>query len=135
MKIAIACDHGALALKNTLIAHLTNNTGADGHHVGVVMLTGHTGGHHIAQQRAADALDLVGGDGNTDAGGAKDDALVTFAACYGLGGRSGKVGIVAAIQSISAEVDDFVTLLFQVGNHQILQFQCAVIATNRNFHK
>ena len=24
MKIAIACDHGALALKNTLIAHLTN---------------------------------------------------------------------------------------------------------------
>ena len=24
MKISIACDHGALALKNTLIAHLTN---------------------------------------------------------------------------------------------------------------
>ena len=58
---------------------LAHNTGADGHHVGVVVQTGHLGGPDIAQQSAADAVHLVGGDGNADAGGAQHDALLAFA--------------------------------------------------------
>ena len=32
--------------------HLTHHTGADRHHVGVIVLPGHPGGHHIAKQGA-----------------------------------------------------------------------------------
>ena len=65
--------------------HLAHNSSAQSHDVGVVVLTGHTGGHDIGQQSAADALDLVGGDGNADAGGAQDDALLAFAGGNSLG--------------------------------------------------
>ena len=82
--------------------NFTGHTGTQCHHIGVVVQTGQLCGLNIAQQRAADALDLVGSDGNADAGGAKDDAAVTFTACNCFCGSGGKNGIVTGIQSMGS---------------------------------
>ena len=76
-----------------------NHAGTDGQNVGVVVLSRQAGGHQVGDQCATDTLDLVGGDGDADAGGAADDTAVAFAGSNCLGRRSGKIGIVTTYRA------------------------------------
>ena len=130
MKISIACDHGAFEMKEAVKAHLNGQ----GHDIGVVVEPGHLGGPGLVQQSAANALDLVSGDGSADAGGAEHDALLALAGRDSLGGGGDHVGVVAAGEAVAAEVHDLMALLLQVGLDGLLHLECAVIAGNGNFH-
>ena len=83
---------------------------------------------------AADALDLIGGDGHANAGGAKDDALVALAVCHAAGSGSGKFGVVTGVGGIGAEVLHFKALALQMGNQLVLQRQSAMVTANCDFH-
>lgn len=61
-------------------------------------------------QAAADALDLVGGDGLAVAGAAQDDAALVVAAGDGFRGRADEVGVVAGLGGPGPEVMDGVAL-------------------------
>ena len=103
----------------------TGDECTQGHHVGVVVLAGQPCAHQVMQQGAANPGNLVGCDGNADAGGAKDDAPVTFPVGDSPGSSSGKVGIIAGIQCIGAEVGHLMALLLQMDNNGIFQRQSA----------
>ena len=127
----LGADPGVDDLQSQILA---DHTGTQSHDVGVVVQAGHLGGPGLVQQSAADTVDLVGGDGSADAGGAQDDALLALAAGDSLGSGGDHVGIVAAGQGVAAKVDDLVTLSSQVRLHIILQVECAVITCDGNFH-
>ena len=114
--------------------HLARDAGANGHHVGVVMFACQAGRHQVAEQRAADSLDLVGGDGDADAGRAGEDAHVTFAGGNSFRRRRGKVGIVAAGLVEAAKILDLIALFRQMGFDGFLQVVCAVVAGKSDFH-
>ena len=104
--------------------------GAHGQHVGVVVPAGELGGQGVAAQGAADALDLVGGDGDADAGGADDDALLTLAGGHGLGGGLAEGGVVAALGAVGAEVLTGDALGGQIGLDVLLQGIPAVVRSD-----
>lgn len=107
--------------------HGGRDGGAQGHHIGVVVLPGQARAHVVVEQGAADALHFVGGDGDADARGAADDAGFTFPGshCPGRGGP--KVGIVAAVLGVGAEILADQPLPFQMGFDRFLELQCAVV--------
>ena len=107
--------------------HFARHGCAEGHHVGVVVLAGESCGHGIIEQRAADALDLVGRDGHADARRAADDAAVAFAAGDGLRGRAREVGVVAAVLGVAAEILVGKPTLVQMRHDSLLEVQCAVV--------
>ena len=103
------------------------------HHVGVVVQTGHFCRPGVGQQGAADAVDLIGGDGYADAGGTQHNAPLAFPAGNRPGGRSGKVGVIAAFRGIGAEVPDLMPLLFQMLDDFIFQRKRTVVTADGNF--
>lgn len=64
----------------------------DGHHVRVVVLAAQLRFKRIGAVRAADALDLVRRDRDTDARRAHDDAVLAFPACDGTRGGLSEMG-------------------------------------------
>ena len=100
---------------------------AHGQHVGVVVPPGHLGGQGLAAQGAADTLHLVGGDGDADAGGADDDAPVTFAGGHRLRRGPAEVGVVAALIGIAAEVVIRQSAGVQVLHHVALEGEPSVV--------
>ena len=94
----------------------------------------HFGAVAVAAQGAADALDLVGGHGHTDTGGADDDALVARSAGYGAGHLFSVHGIVHAFGVVAAEVLELVVVLLQPDQNVLLQQIAAVVAADGNFH-
>ena len=58
---------------------------AHGEDVRIVVAAGHLGGVAVAAQGGADALDLVGGDGDADAGAADEDAALALPVRDGAG--------------------------------------------------
>ena len=124
-------SHGCLA---PLCHHGGGEAGADGQHVGVVVAAGHLRAEGLAAQGAADALDLVGGDGDTDAGGADHDAPLALPGGHRPGGRLPEVGVVAAAGVVTAEVLHLMALLLEIGDELLLQCVAAVVASDGNFH-
>lgn len=59
--------------------HGADHARAHGDDVGVVVLAGQAGADGLGADRAADAIDLVGGDGDAQARAADQHALVEFA--------------------------------------------------------
>ena len=110
----------------------TDHPGAHGQHIGVVVAAGELGGEGIAAQGAADAVDLVGGDGDADAGGADDDAPVTAAVGHRLGGRLAEDGVVAALLTVTAAVQDVEALGGEIGLDMLLEAVAAVVRRNGN---
>ena len=109
--------------------------GADGHDVGVVVAAGHLRLQAVGAVGAADALDLIGGNGNADAGGADHDAAVALALRHGTGGGSAEIRIVAALQRVAAEILIFMAQLFQDLDDMLLQLIAAVVTAQCDFHK
>ena len=99
------------------------------------MLPGHFRGHQIAEQSAADPLDLIGGDGYTNTGGTQHDALFALAGSHCPGSRRGKIGIVTGIQGIGSEILHLMALGLQMLHHLILQRQRAMVTADCNFHR
>ena len=83
---------------------------------------------------AADALDLVGGDGDADAGGADDDALFACAGGHQPGHLFAINGIVHAFGGKAAHVLKVDVVLLQPDENVLLQQIAAVIAADGNFH-
>ena len=78
--------------------------GAKCHHIGVVVQTGHSGGCKIRKKGATNASDLVGGNGNANAGGTKHNAPVTVAVSYRLSSGHSIIRIVTALRGIGAKI-------------------------------
>ena len=112
----------------------THHTGAHGHHIGVVVQSGQLRGQQVAEQRAADALYLVGGNGYADAGGAQQNALFAGAGGNRPGGGTGKIGVVAAVLAVGAEVHHFIALGAEMGSHLLLQIKRSMVTGNCDFH-
>ena len=102
--------------------------------VGVVVLAGGLGGEAVPAQGAADAGDLVGGNGHADAGAADEDAALALPGSDGLRHRFGVNGIVAGIVGISSDVLHSVSLFLKVSLKMLLEIVSAVITTDCNFH-
>ena len=104
-----------------------NNAGAHGHHIRIVVLAAKPGAHQVRQQRAADALDLIGRDADADARRAKDDALFTRAAGDGPGRCCAKIRVVSAIGGIGAKILAGDAPFFQMALDSQFQVQRAVV--------
>ena len=88
--------------------------GAEGEHICIVVLPGKQRGITVGADHAADALDLVRRDRNSNPGSAADDPLFTFAARNRIGGLQGVFRIVAALSGIGAVITVFQMQLVEV---------------------
>ena len=125
--LELGVQEGVHDILGQVFAH---DAGAHGQHVGVVVPPGEGGGQGVAAQGAADAPDLVGGDGDADAGGADDDAPLALAGGHGLGGGLAEGGVVAALGAVGAEVLTGDALGGQIGLDVLLQGIPAVIRSD-----
>ena len=98
------------------------------------MAAGHLGGVAVAAQGGADALDLVGGDGDADAGAADEDAALVLPARDGAGHGLAVDGVVAALFAVRAEVLVGKAQLVQMAHDLLLEGKAAVVTSDRN-HK
>ena len=110
--------------------HLAHHTGTQCHHIGVVVLPGHPGGHHIGKQGAANALDLVCADGDAYAGAADDDTLFALAGVNSSCSSLAIDGIIAAIGGISTIVLEGIALGLKVLYNFVFKFKSAVVSRN-----
>ena len=83
---------------------------------------------------AADTLDLVGGNGNANAGSTDDDTLLACAGGHQPGHLFAINGIVHAFGGEAAHILKVDVVLLQPDENVLLQQIAAVIAANGNFH-
>src|SRR5699024_4562024 len=110
-------------------------TGADGDHVGVVVLTGQARGVLVPHQGRADAAHLVGGDLLAVAGAADHHAQGSGVADHGLAdvGAEGRV-VVEGVVLVSAVVGDLVPLRPQCLHEPIFERETCVSGTYWDVH-
>ena len=111
-----------------------DHAGADGEHVGVVVVAGELHGVFLGGVHTADALHAVGGQGDAEAGAADEYAALRFAVGHGLGHRMAVHGVVAALGGEGAEVDDLVPQLAGVSHQHLAVFIAGMVASKCNFH-
>ena len=109
-----------------------DHAGAHRKDVGVVVLARGLGGEAIAAQSGADALELVGNNGDTDARAADDDAALALAALDRAGHLGGIVRIVDGIGAVGAKVLVLQATLVQVRLDLLEKLVAAVITTQSN---
>ena len=68
------------------------------------VLPGQPGRVGLAADNGTDTTDLVGADRDTDAGAAKDDALVALAGSYGFTNAKAEVAVVHAFRIAGAQI-------------------------------
>ena len=83
---------------------------------------------------APDALDLVSGNGDTNAGGTDHNAPLTLALRHGPGGCGAEVRVVTALRGVAAKVLIGVPQPLQNPFDKFLQFIAAMVAAQRNLH-
>ena len=105
-----------------------------GEDVRVVVAAGHLGGVAVAAQGGADALDLVRGDGDADAGAADEDAALALPGRDGARNGLAVDGVVAAFLAVGAEVLIGKAQLVQMAHDLLLEGKAAVVTSDRN-HK
>ena len=98
-----------------------------------IMIVG-VGGQGVGAVGAADASHLIGGDGNADAGGADDDALVALTGGHHAAYLLAVHGIVYALGRVAAHILEVDVVLLQPDENVLLQQIAAVIAADGNFH-
>ena len=96
------------------------------------MAAGHLGGVAVAAQGGADALDLVRGDGDADAGAADEDAALALAGRDGARNGLAIDGVVAAFLTVGAEVLIGKAQLVQMAHDLLLEGKAAVVTSDRN---
>ena len=107
---------------------------AHGKDVGVVVLAAELGGEVVVAKGAADAVDLVAGDGNADASPAEGDpALALAGSDLGADGDR-NVGVINTLHLVNADVHDLVASSTKVGDEHLLELKSTVITTNSNLH-
>src|SRR5699024_5294904 len=112
------CKEGLHNVEPQIDAH---HAAAERQNVGVVVKTGHLRGERLRAERAADAGHFVGGDGDSDARRADKDPFFAFTRSDGFRRLQGKIGIVARIEGIRSEIDDFVPLFVEVFDHRLFE--------------
>ena len=114
----------------------TSHTPAHSQHIGIVMSPGHAGGVHIGAQSAANALDLVGSNGNANASAAEHDAPVSLAADNLTADLLGDIRIIHRLSAKSAHILDLdVTEFLQHHLDLFLQSHSTMVTANNDFHK
>lgn len=117
-------------IHNPLGQHGPGDARPQGQHIGVVVPAGELGGEHVTAQGAADAVHLVGRDGDADSGSADNDALFAPALRHRLGGGLAEDGVVAAVDAVGAEVLAGNSLSGQIGLEVLLELVAAVVRRN-----
>ena len=103
--------------------------------VRVVVAAGHLGRVAVPAQGGADALDLVGGDGDADARAADEDAALAFAARDRARHGLTVDGVVAALLAVGAEVLIGEPELVKMAHDLLLEGIAAVVTSDRNHKK
>lgn len=102
-------------VRNPLGQLEAHHTGPQGQHIGVVVPPGHFSDQRVPAQGAPDALDLVGGDGNADTGGAYDNPPLAPALRHSPGRCRAEIGVVTALGGVGPAVHNGVALTLQIG--------------------
>ena len=123
---------GEEGVHNPLGQIVPDDPGAQRQHIGVVVAAAQLGGQGLAAQGAADALYLVGRDGDADAGGTDDNAFFALAGGYRLSGGAAENGVVAALGAVRAEVLAGDALGGELGLDVLLQRVAAVVRRDCN---
>ena len=103
-----------------------------GEDVRVVVAAGHLCRVAVPAQGGADALDLVGGDGDADARAADEDAALAFTARDRAGHSLAVDGVVAALLAVGAEVLVGKAQLVEMAHDLLLEGIAAVVTSDRN---
>ena len=106
---------------------LADHPGAEGQHVGVVVLAGVAGHRGVVGVGGADARDLVGGHRGADAGAVDDDPGRAGAGRDQAGDDVGEVRVVHGVRAVGAAVGDGEALLAQVLDEDGLEGEAAVV--------
>ena len=101
-------------------------------HVCVIVLTCKACYFGNPAKRGADALVLVECDGDALAATADGNARIAFAAFHRVGGKVGKVGVIATIFAKSAKIFIGNTFTFKVLNHCLLGLPTGMVAAKRH---
>ena len=96
------------------------------------MAAGHLCRVAVPAQGGADALDLVGGDGDADARAADEDAALAFPARDRARDGLTVDGVVAALITVSAEVLVGKAQLVEMAHDLLLEGIAAVVTSDRN---
>ena len=100
--------------------------------VGVVVLARSLGREAVAAQRRADALELVGNNGDANAGAADDDTAVTLAALNRARNLGGIVRVVNGFGAVRAKVLVLKTKLVQVRLDLLEELEIPVVTAQSN---
>ena len=109
-----------------------NHARAQGEHIRVVVLAAHLRGEAVGADHAADALHLVGRQGDADARAAAQDAALALAAGDSVGRLLAEDGVVAALTGIGALVLIFEVLAVEQLHDFLLERESRVVASQCN---
>jgi len=90
----------------------------------------------VMAHRSAYAFEFVGGDGNTDAAAANQNAAIRLAALHLLCNQGGKIGIIVGLPRLMRpNIGDVVPALFEVFHRALLHVIAGVVGSDYNFHR
>ena len=92
------------------------------------------GAEGLGAHDGANALDLVGGKANADAGTADQDTQVDVTVGYGLAHLVAGDGVIEALGGVGAKVDDLAAALLQVLGNDVLELDGGVVVTDTDLH-
>ena len=105
---------------------------AHGEDVRIVVAAGHLCRVAVPAQGGADALDLIGGDGDADARTADEDAALAFPTRDRARNGLAVDGVVAAFLAVRAKVLIGKAQLVQMAHDLLLEGKAAVVTSDRN---
>ncbi|SCM74367.1 hypothetical protein KL86PLE_130191 [uncultured Pleomorphomonas sp.] len=106
---------------------LADHAGAEGQHVGVVVLARQLGGIGLRTDDAADALELVGGERDAEAGAADGDAELRPSGQYHPRRLLAPLGIVGALGGRRTDILDRVAARLEVSHDSLPEVDAGVV--------
>ena len=111
-----------------------HDASAKGEHVGIVVHAGELGAEGLGAHDGANALDLIGGQADADAGTADQDTQVDVTVGNGLTHLVAGDGVVKALGGVGAKVHDLAAALLQVLGDDVLELDGGVVVTATDFN-
>ena len=117
------------------LGHLdSNQPGAEGDGVAIVVVPGKRRGQRLRDLRTAAGGIAVGGDGDADARPANSDSTLGPAICQSFGEEGPKAGVIDAFSTVGAKVDDLMAVGPKPVGKLVLHFEAGVIGGQGNAH-
>ena len=111
-----------------------HDAGTKGEHVGVIVHARELGAEGLGAHDGANALDLVGGKTDPDAGTADQDAQIDVAVGNCLAHLVAGDGVIEALGGVGSKVHDLTAALLQVLGDDVLELDGGVVVTDTDLH-